>query len=181
MADQQLARLASIARHTLTFVRPNSPKGPTKVEAVAESVVAMFRPRCHSGGSELRLLRTVDAWVAVPADDLRQILTNLVSNACDALVGGDGLVEIEISAEKEWAVIQVRDNGSGIAPENAGRIFDAFFSTKEGVGTGIGLWVTKELVEKSGGRISIQSGDGRGFRTTFRVEFPLIEAAVPAG
>jgi signal transduction histidine kinase len=179
-ADHQLARLASISRHTLTFVRQNLQKGPTKVEAVAEIVVAMFEPRCHSRGSEIRLLRTADAWVAVPMDHLRQILTNLVSNACDALIDDEGVVEIEILAEKDLAIIEVRDNGSGIAAENLGRIFDAFFSTKEDVGTGIGLWVTKDLVEKSGGHISVRSGDGPGFQTTFRVEFPLIETAVPA-
>jgi PAS domain S-box-containing protein len=181
MADQQLARLASISRHTLTFVRPSLAKGPTKVGAVAEIVVGMFEPRCRSRGGEIRLLRTADVWIAVSADDLRQILTNLVSNACDALVGAEGLVEIEILVEKDLAVIEVRDNGSGVLPENLGRIFDAFFTTKDGVGTGIGLWVTKELVEKSGGAISAYSGAGQAFRTAFRVEFPLAEAALPAG
>ncbi len=181
MADQQLARLASISRHTLTFVRPNSQKGPTNVLTAVESVVAMFEPRCKSKGSELRLLRRAEAWVAVPVDDLRQILTNLVSNACDAVTGAEGVVEIEISTETGLAVIEVRDNGSGIAPENLSRIFDAFFSTKEDVGTGIGLWVSKELAEKSGGHISVRSGDDGVFRTTFRIEFPAVEAMAPAG
>jgi signal transduction histidine kinase len=182
MADQQVTRLASIARHTLTFVRPHSPKGPTRVETVAEGVVAMFEPRCHSRGSELLLLRTVDATVAAPPDDLRQILTNLVSNACDALVDTGGVVEIEISVEGDSAIIEVRDNGSGIAQENLGRIFDAFFTTKEEVGTGIGLWVTKELVEKNAGSINVQVRDGQAFPTAFRVKLPLAEgvAAVAA-
>ncbi len=179
MADQQLARLASIARHTLTFVRPNSLKGPTKIETVADSVVAMFEPRCHSRGSELRLMRTVDVLVAIPADDLRQILTNLVSNACDALIG-EGAVEIEISMEEGLAVVEVRDNGSGIAPENLSRVFDAFFTTKEGVGTGIGLWVTKELVEKNAGSINVEVRDGQAFPTVFRVKLPLAEAVAAA-
>ena len=175
MADQQLARLASIARHTLTFARSSSVKGPTKVEAVVESVVEMFEPRCHSGGSEIRLLRTVDASVAMPGDDLRQIMTNLISNGCDAVAGGGGLVEIEISIEQGLVVIEVRDNGPGIAPENLDRIFDAFFTTKEGVGTGIGLWVTKELVEKHGGAIHVEVRDGAAFPTVFRVTLPLAE------
>jgi signal transduction histidine kinase len=178
MADQQLARLASISRHTLTFVRTDLQKGPTRVGSVAEMVVAMFKPRCHAPDSEMRLLRTADAWVAVPADELRQILTNLVSNACDALIGVGGLVEVEILAEKEFAVIEVRDNGLGIALENQKRVFDAFFSTKGGLGTGIGLWVTKDLVEKRGGSIVVHSGEGRGFRTVFRVEFPRVEAMI---
>jgi signal transduction histidine kinase len=176
-ADQQLARLASISRHTLTFARSNLGEGPTKAGEVVESVVAMFQPRCR----ELRLLRTVDATVATPVDDLRQIMTNLVSNACDAVVGIEGVVEIEITAEPRWAVIEVRDNGSGIAPENLGRIFDAFFTTKEGVGTGIGLWVTKELAEKNGGGVSAEIRDRQLLRTAFRVKLPLAEAVGPAG
>jgi len=174
-ADQELARLTSIARHTLTFVRTTA-KGPSNIAAIAESVVAMFQPRCNSRGGEIRLLQNFNSSVAVPPDDLRQILTNLVSNACDALMSCAGLIEVAISAEDELAVIEVRDTGAGIAADNLNRVFDAFFTTKEGVGTGIGLWVTKELVEKSGGRISVHSGDGSGFRTTFRVEFPLPRA-----
>jgi len=176
IADYQLARLASISRHTLTFVRSSSAKGPTRVEAVAEVVVAMFEPRCRSRGGEIRLLRTADAWAEVPPDHLRQILTNLISNACDALVGAEGAIEIEILVEKDRAVLEVRDNGSGIAPENLSHIFDAFFTTKEGLGTGIGLWLTRDLVQKSGGQIGVYSGEGGNFRTIFRVELPLAEA-----
>jgi signal transduction histidine kinase len=179
-ADEELARLASIARHTLTFARTTA-SGSSNIAAVAESVVSLFQPRCASWGIEIRLLQNFNSTVAVPADDLRQILTNLVSNACDALMGSAGLIEVEITTEHELAVIEVRDTGAGIAPDNLNRVFDAFFTTKDGVGTGIGLWVTKELVEKSGGHISVHSGDGAGFRTTFRVEFPLPRAVVEAG
>ncbi len=179
-ADQELARLTSIARHTLTFVRTTA-KGPSNIAAIAESVVAMFQPRCHSYGSEIRLLQSLNFSVDVPPDDLRQILTNLVSNACDALMICTGLIEVEISAKEEFAVIEVRDMGAGIAADNLDRVFDALFTTKEGVGTGIGLWVTKELVEKSGGHINVDSRDSSDFRTTFRVEFPLTEGIVAAG
>ncbi len=178
MADYQLARLASISRHTLEFARQYSPKGPSRVEEVAEIVVAMFEPRCKSGGSTIQLMRTADVWVALPADSLRQILTNLVSNACDALIGSEGIVEVEISQERDLAVIEVRDNGSGIEPKNLSRIFEAFFTTKEGLGTGIGLWLARDLTEKGGGHISVHSGEERAFRTTFRLEFPLVEAVL---
>jgi two-component system NtrC family sensor kinase len=141
----------------------------------------MFQPRCSSRGIEIRLLGNFNSYVAVPPDDLRQILTNLVSNACDALMDTAGLIEVEITVEDELAVIEVRDTGAGIAVGNLDRVFDAFFTTKEGVGTGIGLWVTKELVEKNGGSISVHSGGGGGFQTIFRVEFPLAGAVLPRG
>lgn len=172
-AEEELGRLASIARHTLTFARPRSSNGPVHTAPVVESVLAMFQPRCDSRGGEIRLLHNPDHCVVVPADDLRQILTNLVSNACDALTGDTGLVEVDVSAKEGFAVIEVRDNGVGIAPENTARIFDPFFTTKGDVGTGIGLWVTRELVEKNGGNVSVHSDDlPPGFQTMFRVELP---------
>ena len=173
-ADQELNRLASIARHTLTFVKTKPIHGPTNITPIAESVVAMFQTRCDSRGGRVRLLSAGSLRVNAPADDLRQILTNLVSNACDAIRGSEGLVEVYVFAESEQAIIIVRDNGSGISEENTARIFDAFFTTKDDVGTGIGLWVTKELVENNGGHISVASGNHLApFQTSFRLELPL--------
>ncbi|MGC2499835.1 MAG: HAMP domain-containing sensor histidine kinase, partial [Acidobacteriaceae bacterium] len=172
-ADQELARLGGIARRTLTFVRPKSSPGPVHVLEVVDAVVAMFLPRCTARSAEIRILHDSDLLLAIPSDDLRQVLTNLVSNACDALPESGGRIEIEIARASSMAALSVRDNGAGIAPENISRIFDPFFTTKEDVGTGIGLWVTKDLIEKNGGRITLQTGGLRdGFRTEFRVELP---------
>ena len=123
-ADEEVARLASIARHTLTFARTTS-SGPANFAAIAESVVSLFQPRCSSRGIEIRLIQKFNSSVAVPPDDLREILTNLVSNACDALTSSAGLIEVEITAEDGFAVIEVRDTGAGIAVEHLDRVFDA--------------------------------------------------------
>ncbi len=171
-ADQELARLASIARRTLTFVRPKPSAGPVSVPQVVESVVDMFQPRCTARGAQIRIHCNAELTLPLPPDDLRQILTNIVSNACDALPRSGGIIEIEIVRHDKTASISVRDNGLGISPENLPRVFDPFFTTKEDVGTGIGLWVTKDLVDKNGGRISVQTHFlPPGFRTMFRIEF----------
>ncbi|HZZ41156.1 MAG TPA: ATP-binding protein [Acidobacteriaceae bacterium] len=172
-ADQELARLGGIARRTLTFVRPKSSPGPVHALEIVEAVVGMFQPRCATRGAEIRVLHNGDLRLAISPDDLRQILTNLVSNACDALPESGGRIEIEIAPAGSMAALSVRDNGSGIAPDNIARIFDPFFTTKEDVGTGIGLWVTKDLVEKNGGRIGLDNHNlPEGFRTAFCVELP---------
>jgi signal transduction histidine kinase len=102
------------------------------------------------------------------------MLTNLVSNACDAIEGPSSLIAIDVSADDEYATIEVRDNGVGIAPENLDHIFDPFFTTKPDVGTGIGLWVTRELAAKRGGDIEVKTeGLPHGFRTAFRIQLPL--------
>lgn len=175
-ADQELRRLASIARHTLSFARPRSSGAPAHTAGLTQAVVEMFQPRCASRGGTIQLLRNPDLMVAAPADEVRQMLTNLVSNACDAIEGPSGRIAIDVSADDEYATIEVRDNGTGIAPENLVHIFDPFFTTKPDVGTGIGLWVTRELAEKSGGDIEVTTEAlPDGFRTAFRIQLPLAD------
>jgi PAS domain S-box-containing protein len=179
-AEQELKRLASIARHTLTFARINPVQGPTEAVPLSESVVAMFQTRCHSRGGHVRFHADPDLFVDVPADELRQILINVMSNACDAITGPDGLVDVAIATHSSSLTIVVRDTGSGIPAENLEHIFDPFFTTKDDFGTGIGLWVTRELVVKNGGRITARSGDQEPpFRTAFLIEFPL-SASIPS-
>ncbi|HUB20616.1 MAG TPA: ATP-binding protein [Acidobacteriaceae bacterium] len=173
-ADQELARLGAIARRTLTFVRSRSAPGPVSVAEVIDSVVALFQPRCAARSAEICVSAGPDFSLPIPADDLRQILTNLVSNACDALPDSGGRVRIETALHGAMASIAILDNGAGIPPENLPRIFDPFFTTKSDVGTGIGLWVSKDLVEKNGGHIAVESGLlASGFHTLFRVELPV--------
>jgi PAS domain S-box-containing protein len=173
-ADSELARLAGIARHTLDFARQSADTGPVDLTQVAENVVVFFQSRCRSQASEIRIAGPANPLtVAAPTDELRQIVTNLVSNACDALPQAGGVVEVELSAQGRSAVLEIRDNGSGIAPEHRARVFEPFFTTKADVGTGIGLTVARELVERNGGTISVySSGPASIFRTTFRLELP---------
>ena len=175
-ADQELRRLASIARHTLSFARPRSSGGPAHTATLLEAVVEMFQPRCASRGGEIHLLHNPDLTIAAPADEVRQMLTNLVSNACDAIEGPSGRIAIDVSADDEFATIEVRDNGVGISHENLNHIFEPFFTTKPDVGTGIGLWVTRELVVKSGGDIEVRTEAlPPGFHTAFRLQLPLAD------
>jgi PAS domain S-box-containing protein len=172
-ADQELARLGAIARRTLTFVRSRSAPGPVSVLDAIDSVVGMFQPRCASRGAEIFVTPFRDFSLPIPADDLRQILTNLISNACDALPESGGYILIEAACTSGNATISIADNGHGIAPENLSRIFDPFFTTKGDVGTGIGLWVSKDLTEKNGGHITVKTNDlPPGLRTLFRIELP---------
>ncbi len=88
--------------------------------------------------------------------ELKQVVANLISNAADA-VGAQGTVRLAVlpgpSSAAEALVFRIEDTGPGIAAENLTRIFEPFFTTKEDVGTGLGLWVAKEIVERHGGTI----------------------------
>jgi signal transduction histidine kinase len=117
--------------------------------------------------------------VHIAPQELRQIATNLISNALDASSPPNARVSIQIGREENSAVLLVEDNGSGISEAHLHRIFDPFFTTKDDTGTGIGLWVTRELVEKAGGTISVKSGElPGGAKTSFRIAFPLSAAPV---
>ena len=94
--------------------------------------------------------------------ELKQVIANLISNAADA-VGARGRVRLgsivsNSFSAKEGVVFRIEDDGPGIAAENLNRIFEPFFTTKEDVGTGLGLWVAKEIVERHGGTIEATSG-----------------------
>jgi signal transduction histidine kinase len=121
------------------------------------------------------------------AGEIRQVIANLVSNSIDALGAGGGTVRIRVSAGAEWSGgrrqgvrLTVADTGSGIPGEVRGKIFEPFFTTKRDVGTGLGLWVCKSIVENHGGSIRMKSAETAGQSwTVFSVFLP--SNARPAG
>jgi PAS domain S-box-containing protein len=181
-AETELARLGNITRLTLGFVRNNATVSNVEMSAVVDDVLSIFRHRLDTKNVTVERSYHPDVRVRIAPHELRQIATNLIANAVDAVASTGARIAIHICREDSIAVIQVEDNGVGIAAANLQRIFEPFFSTKEEVGTGIGLWVTRELVEKNGGRIfvhsrgpdAISSDDlPAGTTTRFRVELPL--------
>jgi signal transduction histidine kinase len=173
-AEQELARLGDITRLTLGFVRTSATRPSMPAEEVIEDVLKIFRQRLESKQVQVERRFEPGVEVHIAAHELRQIVTNLVSNAVDAMNTPGGRLRVSIAREETAIAIAIEDDGSGIAPSQLQRIFDPFFTTKEDVGTGIGLWVTRELVETNGGQILAESGDlANGMKTRFRVELPI--------
>ena len=114
---------------------------------------------------EIEIIQEMDPAIdAIWSDpyQLRQALINLLTNAVHA-TGSGGKITVNISAAGEEVSIKVRDTGEGIPKENLERIFDPFFSTKSpGEGTGLGLFVTRGIIERLGGTIEVQSQLGQG-------------------
>src|SRR5262249_18718232 len=103
-------------------------------------------------------------------DQLVQVFLNLLLNAGDA-TGKGGRIEVRAREGDGWLEITVRDDGPGIAPEDAARLFQPYFTTKKH-GTGLGLFVTRKLVADHGGTVDFSSRPGEG--TTFRVLLPAV-------
>lgn len=116
-----------------------------------------------------------DAWVFVDKQKIEQAFLNIIKNAVDA-IPGEGRVEIsaEKSADGNSMAIRIRDNGIGIEPEKLEHIFDPFFTTKEeGKGSGLGLFITWEIIEEHRGTITVESTVGKG--TVFTITLPVQE------
>jgi signal transduction histidine kinase len=178
IAEKELARLAHITRLTLGFVRNTAVQANVDLATAMEEVLFILHHRLQN--SAVRIDRHFEPGVAITIapHELRQVVTNLLSNAVDATGVSGSVIAVSIRSHDGKAILLVEDDGDGIPAANLQRIFEPFFSTKPEVGTGIGLWVTREIVLKSGGVITAESGDlAGGISTRFSVEFPLAPAA----
>jgi len=140
----------------------------TDINAVIGRVMDMAAMECGARDIQTKI-RMADGLpqIKAGAGDLEQIFVNLVTNALDSMSAG-GKLTIESAAEGEGIVVRVADTGSGIRPEEMERIFEPFFTTRKGgKGTGLGLSIAREMAERYGGRIEVESRPGHG--TVFSV------------
>jgi signal transduction histidine kinase len=161
-AEHELARMTEITTHTLRFYRePNKPVR-TEVAGVLQSVLVLFQPRFSAANISVHHdIRMPDATVLSSPGELRQIIANIIGNAIDAMrQGGHLRVRVSSSKPRNGAAgirLSIADTGPGIPPELLARIFEPFVTTKGETGTGLGLWVTEEIVKKNGWSISVRS------------------------
>ena len=171
-------RAAKIVRNLLTFARKRqSTRSMVDLNMVVRETVAL-----RSYDQRPTEVTVVDALSAplpkvfADAHQIQQVLLNLIINAEQAMLGANGrgtlLVRSSYDRERESIVLEISDDGPGIAPEVQAKIFDPFFTTKEvGKGTGLGLTVAYAIVQEHGGRIRVASHAGAG--ASFYVELPV--------
>lgn len=176
-AEQELARVSHIATQTLRFYRQSTKPTQAEVGPLLDSVLTLHRGRIAN--AQVEIVREYRASVPLLCfeGELRQVFTNLVSNAIDAMSGTKGVLTLKTSQSRNWKVnkagirVTVRDNGAGIPTEILNRIFEPFYSTKGNRGTGLGLWVAREIIEKHKGVVKVRSRVGKG--TAFSIFFPF--------
>jgi PAS domain S-box-containing protein len=165
-------RILRFTRDLTSYARPAKDKPERlqlhkvldKAVGYCEHVVTQSKVKVERDYGELPPLSGVPT-------NLEQVFVNLITNACHAMQPG-GKVSLRTRQEGREAVVCVKDTGSGISPENLSRIFEPFFTTKtEGKGTGLGLSIVQRIVEKHGGKLSVESELGQG--TTFTVRLPI--------
>ena len=174
LADRELERVSHIAQQTLGFYRDTSALAVVDVRTSIEDVLRVFEGKFRYKSLKADLQIEHGLKIEAHHGEVRQVFSNLISNAIDASPKR-GVIKVHgkavLKSGEPCAQITFADCGCGIPEHLRASVFNPFFTTKNDVGTGLGLWVSKSLVEKQGGRITFRSTDGRG--TVFRVQFPL--------
>jgi len=182
-AQDELARVSQIATQTLRFHRQsNKPTWVTPAQLV-DAVLNLFQGRLANSGIHVEASYATTTKVLCFENDIRQVLNNLIANAIDAMrTGGRLMVRAHDARHHESGVAGVRilvgDNGTGMSVETQRRLFEAFYTTKDLNGTGLGLWISKEIVERHQGALRVRSTQG-GVRqgTVFSLFLPVEVAA----
>jgi PAS domain S-box-containing protein len=171
-AREEVSRIAVITRNTLALQRETAFPVSFTLADVVDGVCRMFEsPAAQKRIAMERKYETSGQMIGFPGE-LRQVFTNLIANALDAL-DQEGRLTVTISGAQDAFRVCIADNGHGIAPENLDKIFEPFFTTKGEKGTGVGLWVTRSIVEEMGGRIDVSSSTRPGRSgTSFTVTLP---------
>jgi PAS domain S-box-containing protein len=163
VAEQEIERVAHITRQTLGFYRESNAPEEVQINDLLETILSIYSNKLES--TRIQVKRDYGDCPAIRgvAGELRQVFSNIIANAIDA-AGEFGSIAIRSrpAPEGESGAIEVTvaDSGAGVSPEHLEHIFEPFFTTKKDVGTGLGLWVTREIVERHGGSIQVSPSQG---------------------
>ena len=177
-AEQEVGRVARLAQQALGFVRDASSLDAMDPAAIMDEILQLYSRKLE--GRQIRVTRRYrsNCLISGYSGELRQLLANLLVNAADAMADG-GSLQVRVATGRDWSSgregvrITVADNGSGILRDNLRQIFEPFYTTKKDTGTGLGLWVSRGIVQKHGGSIRVRSrADGRTTGTVFLIFLP---------
>jgi PAS domain S-box-containing protein len=174
LATQELDRVTHITRQTLAFHRSEKKPVPVDLRECTEDLLKLFVPRLNSRGIVVETRYSGVRPILANSGEVQQVISNLLANSMDAILN-HGVIRIRVSPSiglngSSGVRFTIADNGVGIPPDRLKRIFEAFFTTKEMVGTGLGLWVSKQILEKYGATIEVRSKLGSG--TVISIVFP---------
>lgn len=181
-AEEELTRVSQIVTHTLQFNRQSSAPREQSISNLMESAVAIYSARLAQAG--VRLVRDYREQQPVFAmqSEIRQVLSNLIGNAYDASKRG-GTLTLRTRDSVNWQTgqrvirVTIADTGHGMDANTLRRLFDPFFTTKGHNGTGLGLWVSSEILKRHNSIIRVKSRQRKGSSgTAFTILFPYLSS-----
>jgi PAS domain S-box-containing protein len=176
-ADAELGRIAHITRQALGFYRESAAPGEVSVDAVLNSAADLVKRKIADKHVTVDKQFRAHPKIMAIGGELRQVFSNLLVNSVDA-VDEKGTIKMRVSrgssrTGRRLVRVTVADNGSGIPPASRAHIFEPLYTTKGAVGTGLGLWVARQIVEKHGGKIQMRSSErGPHHGSTFSILLP---------
>lgn len=158
-AEIELNRVAHIAKQTLGYYREHASAVSVDISQLTEHALAVYSPRCAASNIAVERCLNSHTKLFVRRGEMMQVISNLLANAIYAMPNGGTLCLCAADTQHPapGVLITVEDNGVGIPEENRNKVFDAFFTTRELIGTGIGLFVARQFVEGHGGKIWLES------------------------
>jgi PAS domain S-box-containing protein len=180
-AEEELERVSHIARQTLGYYKDTGSPAEASLHQLIENVLSVYKSKLTGLGISMDLRFNDLQKIVISKGEMLQVFSNVIANALDAMPHGGSL---KVSTRKlagpteDGIQTVIRDTGTGIKQEHLEKIFEPFFTTKGDLGTGIGLWVARQLVERRGGQISIASSTEQGSSgTTITIFLPFTAPA----
>ena len=187
LAQHELARVSEITQQTLRFYRQSTLPITANITELLDSVLALHQGRVNTLQVEVERQYPAEVELFCFAGELRQLFANLIGNALDAMTPGPGKLVLRLRRSRSWINPEVEglrfsvmDTGCGITDEVRERIFEPFFTTKEATGTGLGLWVSAEVIHKHHGTVRVrsrvadqQNGNASQSGSLFMIFFPF--------
>jgi PAS domain S-box-containing protein len=178
VTEQELARVNGIVTHGLRFHRQSTTPREERISELLESAAAIYQGRLHNGPVQLvrRFRDTASVWAL--GGELRQVFANVVGNAFDATLSGGKIIlrtrdAVDAATRRSGVRVTIADSGIGMSAETKSRLFEPFFTTKNVAGTGLGLWLSKEILERHGASLRVKSrNSGSRTGTVFSIFFP---------
>ena len=172
-AEEQIALLVGIARQTLDSASPSAALRMLDLGRLAEAALRVHQKRIAS--NEISVMKRIseDVTATVRRGELLQVISNLIANALDAMPSG-GRLHLRLRKNEQRIHLVIADNGRGIPAEHLEAIFAPFFTTKGERGTGLGLALTKKIIDRHGGTIRVRSSTRNSLSgTIFRISLPI--------
>jgi len=181
MALSETIRLSDLLRKMLSLSRPDQiEREPVDMNEVLDEILLLHKKQLQE--RNIRISSTFSPGIGkiyASKDQLRQVFLNMISNSRDAMPEG-GIFSVKTKSGKGNVYIEISDTGTGVKEERLGKIFDAFYTTKDSVkGVGLGLSVCYGVIREHGGEIKVESELGSG--TTFIITLPVYKDAVLNG
>lgn len=174
--EEQLKILGSVTRQALTYHRPQAEAKEFDLIHIAEAALKLHTDKFVRHGVTVERRFCGPATATMQGSEILQVLSNLLLNAVDVLDRGHGRISVRVGSNAHMVHLMVSDNGPGVSQEIVPRMF-APYATSKKHGTGLGLWLSKRIVEKHGGTLRFRTSRGSKSGTCFRLSLPRIATA----